>query len=79
MTGIVHSEDDIDIALTKWSNTFFVVVNTFIPRKQISRLFTSYIKKKQRENAKTGKEIGYRRDLGEISRSAQESQDFNQI
>ena len=39
LTDIVLSEDDIDIAWTKWSNTFLAVVNTFIPRKQTSRSY----------------------------------------
>ena len=39
LTDIVPSEDDIDIAWTKWSNTFLAVLNTFIPRKQTSRSF----------------------------------------
>ena len=31
--------ENIDIAWTKWSNTFLAVVNTFIPRKQTSRSY----------------------------------------
>ena len=63
LIGIVLSKVDIDITWTKWSNTFLAAVNTFchlsqerkppdlIPHPILqARLFTSYIKKKQREN-----------------------------
>ena len=81
LTDIVLSEDDIDIAWTKCCNTFLAVVNTFIPRKANQQILypTIFYKRdcspstSKRNYEKTGKEIGFCNNLGEISRSAQES------
>jgi hypothetical protein len=40
LTDIVLCEDDIDIAWSKWCNTFLAAVDTFIPSKQTSRSYT---------------------------------------
>ena len=40
LTDIVLSENDIDIAWSKWKDTFLAVVDTYIPSRQTSRTYT---------------------------------------
>jgi hypothetical protein len=40
LTDIVLCEDDIDIAWSKWCDTFLAAVDIFIPSKQTSRSYT---------------------------------------
>ena len=40
LTDIVLCEDDIDIAWSKWCDTFLAAVDTFIPSKQTSRSYS---------------------------------------
>jgi hypothetical protein len=40
LTDIVLSENDIDIAWSKWKDTFLAAADTYIPSRQTSRTYT---------------------------------------
>jgi hypothetical protein len=43
LTDIVLTENDIDIAWSKWKDTFLAAVDTYIPSRQSSRTYTPLI------------------------------------